>query len=118
MKMMTAFRWTRTPTTPMMKSAALSASDSASTGRPPSSQHYSSPHRDEEQHARQLERQQIIAEQRLCDTPDGVELLDLLLVEIRRHDQLLRQLGAGDHHDLGQKRQSDKARRKLPAGAA
>jgi hypothetical protein len=40
MKMIIAFRWMRTPMTPIMKSAAVSASDSASTDCPPSRQDY------------------------------------------------------------------------------
>jgi hypothetical protein len=62
MKMMIAFRWTRTPITPIMKSAAVSASDSASTDSPPSSENDGAGNRDEEQNARQLEGQQIILE--------------------------------------------------------
>src|ERR1700693_5659361 len=98
MKMMIAFRWMRTPMTPMMNSAAVSASDSASTGRPPSSQDDRASDRYEEKHARQLEREQIVLEQRRGDRSDGVELLELLLVELSRHHELLWEVGADDGH--------------------
>src|SRR6266566_1079802 len=99
MKMMMALRCTRTPITPMMKSAAVSASDSASTDYPPSTKHNGARDSDEQKYAGKLERQQIIREERLGNHPDGVELLQLLLVEITWNDELLRELGANDHHD-------------------
>src|SRR5437868_369873 len=73
MKMMIAFRWMRTPITPMMNSAAVRASDSASTGCPPPRQDHGTSDGNQQQDARQLERQQIIVEQWRCDGTDGVE---------------------------------------------
>src|SRR5258705_5537239 len=115
MKMIMAFRWMRTPTTPMMKSAAVSASDSASTGCPPSSQNYRSRNGYEEQHTRQLEGKQIVLEQRFGDRSYGVELLKLLRVEVTGHDELFGKLGARDHHDLAQKSHPNQSRRQLPS---
>src|SRR5436305_11604255 len=91
MKMMIAFRWTRTPITPTMKSAAVSARDSASIDRPPAREHYGSGNGDEQQHAGQLEGEQIILEEWCGDRSDGIQLRELLLVKIARHDQLLRE---------------------------
>src|ERR1700704_3851228 len=99
MKMMIAFRWIRTPMTPIMKSAAVSASDSASTCRPPPSQHHRARNRHEQQHARQLECEQVVLEQWLGDDSDGVELLKLLSVEVTGDHELRGKPGAGDDHD-------------------
>src|SRR3954464_5306322 len=118
MKMMIAFRWTRTPTTPMMKSAAVSASDSASTGGPPPAKYDGASDRHQQQNARELECQQIILEQGLGDGAHRIQLLELLLVEVARHDELLGQLGAEDHHDLAQEAKPDEPGGELPARPA
>ena len=64
-----------------MNSAAVSASDSASTGCPPPREHDRACNCDEEQDACQLEREQIVLEQRLSDRAYCVQLLKLLFVE-------------------------------------
>src|SRR6476619_5069545 len=107
MKMMMALRWIRTPITPMMKSAAVSARDSASTDSPPAAEHDCARNRDEQQNARQLEGQQILIEERLGDRAHRIQLVELLLIEIRRDDQRLGELGAQDHHDLAQQAKPD-----------
>src|SRR4026209_1408117 len=99
----------RTPTTPMMKSVAVSASDSASTGRPPPSQHNRARDCNAKQHARQLECEQVVPEQWLGDSSHGVELLQLLGVEVARYDELLRKLRAGDYHDFAQESQPNQS---------
>src|SRR6266550_2912606 len=98
----------------MMNRAAVRASDSASTGGPPPSEYDCARYRDEEKDARQLERQQIIPEQRLCYHAHGVQLLQLLLAEVGRHDEPLRKLGPDDHHDLAEKSEPDESSRQLP----
>src|SRR3982074_3446904 len=108
----------RTPITPMMKSAAVRASDSASTGCPPSSEHDRSRYRHQKQHAGQLERQQIIPEQRLRDHAHRVQLLQLLLVEVAPDEQLRWKFCLGDDNDLAQEADSDERRGQLPPGAA
>src|SRR5258706_11221035 len=107
----------RTPITPMMKSAAVNASDSASTGCPPSSEDHGPGYRNQKQHARQLERQQIIPEQWLRDHAHRVQLLELLLVEVACNDQLRWKFCLGDDNDLAQQANSDERRRQLPPGA-
>src|SRR5437762_12998244 len=102
MKMMIALRGMRTPITPMMKSAAVRASDSASTDCSPSSEYHGADDGDEQQHARQFERQQVVLEQWRRDCSDGVQLLQLLLVEIAWHNQLLWQVLPQDDRYLAQ----------------
>src|SRR6266852_7595106 len=101
----------------MMKRAAVRASDSASTGGPPSSEYHRARYRHEEQNARQLKRQQIVPEERLRYHAHGVQLLQLLLAEVGRHDELLRELGPDDHHHLAEKSEADQSGRELPPGA-
>src|SRR6187431_1535194 len=64
MKMMIALRRVSTPMTPIAKSAAERASDSASTGASisPTTEHNCTCDRDEKQNARQLEREEIFVE--------------------------------------------------------
>src|SRR5216117_2138507 len=102
----------------MMNSAAVRASDSASTDGSPPSEYDGSGNRDKEKHARQLERQQIVLEERLRDHADGIQFLELLLVVTGGHDQLLRQLGANDHHDLAQQPESNEPSREPPSRTA
>src|ERR1700680_497293 len=118
MKMMIAFRWIRTPITPMMKSAAVRASDSASTGGPPPSEYDRARYGYEEKDARQLERQQVVSEEWLRDHAHGVQLPKLLLVEVARHEELLWKPGPDDHHDLAEESEPDESGRELPPGAA
>src|SRR5712664_4672126 len=104
----------RTPITPMMKSAAVSASDSASTGCPPPCQHDRAGDRDQQEHAGELECEDVIPEERLGDSSNGVQLLELLLVEIGRHDQLLRKFCPSDDHDLTEQPKADQTGGELP----
>src|SRR6267143_3816353 len=90
----------RTPITPMMKRAAVSASDSASTGCPPPSQHDRAGDGYQQEHACELECEDVIPEERLGDSSNRVQLLQLLLVEVGRHDQLLGKFCPSDDHDL------------------
>src|SRR5687767_4554453 len=64
MKMIIAFLRVRTPTTPMVNSTADSASDSASIRVSPATEHNGACNCDEQQHARELEGEQIFVEQR------------------------------------------------------
>src|ERR1700704_2101294 len=102
----------------MMKSAAVRASDSASTGGPPPSQHHCARYSHEEKDAGQLERKQIIPEEWFRYHAHGIQLLQLLFVEVGRYDELLGKLGSGDHHDLAEESEPDESGRQLPSGAA
>src|ERR1700694_5445657 len=104
----------RTPITPMMNSAAVSASDSASTGCPPSRQHDRAGDRHQQQHARELECEQVIPEERLGDHSNRIQLLELLLVEVSRHYQLLREFGPSNDHDLTEQSKTDQSSGELP----
>src|SRR5688572_13715838 len=106
MKMMMAFRWVSTPITPIVKSAAVSASDSASTDRSPSSEHDRAGNRNEQQHTGELEGQQILVEQRLRDHANRIELLDLALIVSRRDDERGRDTAARDNHDFREQNQA------------
>src|SRR5437763_15340420 len=81
MKMMIALRRGRTPTTPITKSAADSASDSASTRIPPSAKHNCAGNSDEQEHTRQLEREQILVEQWTRDRSDRAVFRQLVCRE-------------------------------------
>src|SRR5258705_11055224 len=71
MKTMIALRRVSTPTTPIMNRTALKNSDSASMGTLPAlAQHHGPDDRGEEQHARDLEGQQVLIEQRPGDGRD------------------------------------------------
>src|SRR3954469_591739 len=120
MKMMITLRWIRTPMTPMMNRAAVKKSDSASTGNPlpAATEHNRARDCHKQQHARQLERQQIVLEQRIRDYAHDIQLLQLLRVEVTRNYKLLWELGAQDDHDLAQQTETDQSRRQFPPGAA
>src|SRR3954467_7189486 len=78
MKMMIAFRRVSTPMTPMVNSTALKNSDSASIATLLAlAQHDGTHHGGEQQHARHLEGQQILMEQRTGDRRDGTGIRDL-----------------------------------------
>src|SRR3954464_9403265 len=99
----------------MTKSAAVNARDSASTDAPASAQYDGAGDGYEQQDARQLEGEEIVLEQRRGNGADGIQLGQLLLIEITRYDQLLRQLRAQDDHDLAEKANPDQPRGELPA---
>src|SRR5450759_4073185 len=86
MKMMIGLRRLRTTIPAKRKSAAVRASDSASTGGPPPSENHRSSYRHQKKYARQFERQQVVLEERLRYHAHGVQLLKLLLVEVARYD--------------------------------
>src|SRR5438477_11958722 len=67
MKMMIAFRRMSTPTTPIVNRAAEKKSDSASIGIPPTGECHRADNGGEEQHARHLEREQVLAKERPGD---------------------------------------------------
>src|SRR3954466_2380179 len=73
MKMMIAFRRVSTPIAPMVNSTADSASDSASIDLSPASENHGADDGDEQQNARQLEREQVFVEERLRHTPDRAQ---------------------------------------------
>src|SRR3954466_12649395 len=70
MKMMIAFRRVSTPTTPIVNSTAEKKSDSASIGTPLLADHHRADDRREQQHAGDLEGQQIGREERRRDRAD------------------------------------------------
>src|SRR5262245_35370044 len=89
MKMMMALRRVRTPMTPIMNSTAEKNSDSVSI-LPPSAEDHCPDDRREQQNARQLERQQVLREQRLRDGRDGSFLRHFTRHEAGRQRQLVR----------------------------
>src|SRR5688572_2627094 len=120
MKMMIAFRRVRTPTTPIVNSTAEKNSASASNSPPASRlpEHDRADDGGEEQHARDLERQQVFVEQRLGDWSDHPALGDLpgrLAVGklITHGDRWTR-----ESEDLRENGQPDRARRESPAKPA
>src|SRR3954467_2210592 len=100
--------------TPMMNSAAVSASDSASTDGPPAAKNDGTSDGDEEQYARQLECQEVLVEQGLSDRANCIQLFELLLVEVGRDHQRFGQRRAQNHHDLAQQSKSNEAGDELP----
>src|SRR6185312_9137137 len=79
MNTMIALRRINTPNTPITNSTAEKNSASASIlFSALLTQQHRSDHRREQQHARDLESQQVFVEQRACDRRDGATLLDLL----------------------------------------
>src|SRR6266513_4880514 len=103
---------------PMTNSAAVRTSDSASTRCPPPSKDDRAGDGDEQEHTRELECQQIVLEQWLGDHAHCVQLLQQLLVEVPRHDQLLWKPRPSDNHHFAQKSKPDKPSHKLPPSPA
>src|SRR5215213_702786 len=101
MKIMIALRRVRTPTTPIVKSAAESASDSASTAVSLAAEDYSARDSNQQQNARELEREQVFIEQRSGDCAHRSQLFHLISREVGRHHIGRRHLAAAHHHDLG-----------------
>src|SRR5512132_547706 len=102
----------------MMKRAAVSTSDSASTYCPPSCQYDGARDRDEEKHARKLKGEEVVLEERLGNDADSIQLLELLVVEAAGNDKLLRKSRTDDDHDLAEEAEADQPRCQLPTGAA
>src|SRR3954471_3986830 len=70
MKMMIALRRVSTPTTPIVNSTAEKNSDSASIRFPPARQGHRADDRSEQEHARDLEGEQVLVKER---TGDGLD---------------------------------------------
>src|SRR5437762_10871560 len=87
MKMMIAFRRVSTPTTPIVKSTAEKKSDSASIDVLPLGEGDSADNRREQQYAGDLEREQVLPEQRTGDRLDRAKRCDLLRRVSRRQAQ-------------------------------
>src|SRR5687768_12961537 len=116
MKMMIALRRVSTPTTPITKSSAEKKSDSASiVGSSAPAQHDGADDRDEEQHARQLEGEQILGEQGLRDRRDGAALGDLLGDDTRRQRHRIGDARPREREHLRQQRDAHQRRGELPA---
>src|SRR5688500_2470607 len=116
MKMMIALRRVSTPTTPIVNSTAEKNRASASIGVPPLlAEDHGTDHRRKQQHARDLERQQVRGEQRGGNGAD-----DALLGDLDRHrapgrqPERRRRLEAGDGHHLGEDREPERTGRDLP----
>src|SRR6266508_3065925 len=107
MKMMIALRRVRTPTTPMTNRAADRASDSASMAVLPSAEHHRPGYRYEQQHARQLEGQQIFLEQRSRHGANRAVLRHLGDRKAARNFVPRCDVATPDHHDLGDQNDSD-----------
>src|SRR5690606_14883039 len=107
MKMMIAFRRVSTPTTPMVNRIAEKKSDSGSMSGAALGENDGADDGGQEQDARDLEREQILAEQRLGDAVDHTG-------DFRRHARSARQLLSQQHQQLRHQRESDGACRDLP----
>src|SRR5688572_17511106 len=118
MKMMMALRLISTPTTPMANSAADSARASASIGQLLRSgldrgsigapaQGDGADYRDQQQDAGELERQQVMREQRIGDHADGALLGEQPVHLAARKDPLGIHPRAAHHRDLGEQDYSE-----------
>src|SRR5437867_12804611 len=117
MKMMMALRRVSTPTRPITNNAAEKKSDSASIGSP-TPQHDGADDRDEQQHARDLERQQILGEQRSRDGRDSALDRDVLRDVAGRERESLGYARPRQRENLREQRQPDGSSRQLPTRAA
>src|SRR5262245_39455478 len=119
MKMMIALRRVSTPTTPITNNTAEKKSASASIGLSPAAKDDCANDRREQQHARQLERQQVFREQRLRDRSDRTLRFHLRGDRTRlEREERQRNLHAREREDLGEHRESDAARREFPSETA
>src|SRR5215207_2418491 len=110
MKMMIAFRRVSTPMTPIVNRTAESASDSASIDVSPSAENDSACDCNEQQHARQLEREQVFIEEWPRHSTYCAVLCHLLGVEACRHGEFPRDRRAGYGAKLGNERNSNQSR--------
>src|SRR5262245_30636283 len=118
MKTMIAFRRMSTPKTPITNSTAEKKSASASMFFPSLLAEHDSAHdRRQEQNARDLEREQILVEERPRKRRDGPRLLDLFREISGRQREERRQLGPRDGGDLREDRDTDCPGDDLPAHA-
>src|SRR5688572_972527 len=103
MKMMIALRRTRTPMAPMVKSTADNASDSASIdASSPSADDDSTDDGHEQQDARQLEREEVLVEERLRDASYRTEGADGVRIVATARRERLGKPGGHERHDLGE----------------
>src|SRR3954468_14626889 len=98
MKITIALRRVSTPMAPMVKSTADNARDSASIDASPAPEHDGADDGHEQENARQLEREQILIEERLGDTADGAEVANRVGIVAGTRNERLRQSFAGEHH--------------------
>src|SRR5215467_2170968 len=118
MKTMIAFRRMSTPNTPITNSTAEKNSASASMFLPSLfAEHHGAHDRRQEQDARDLEREQILVEERPRKRRDGARLLDLSREVSRRQREQRRQLGARHGEDLREDRDAHCPGDDLPAHA-
>src|SRR5690242_19195719 len=110
MKMMIAFRRVSTPIAPMVNSTADSGSDSASIDLPPASDHDGPDNGDEQEDARELEREQIVGEKWLRDAADRPEITHRLGVVAGARYEGLREPPPGEHSDLRQQCEPEQPR--------
>src|SRR5215208_5172080 len=108
MNTMIAFRRMRTPKTPITNSTAEKKSASASIAFTSLLAEYDrTDDCREQEHARHLECQQVLVEQRTGDWRDGSRLLDLLRGEALRQRQIERGFRASEREHLRQQRKPD-----------
>src|SRR4051812_3641422 len=107
MKMMIAFRRVSTPMAPMVNSTADSASDSASIDLSPASENHGADDGDEQQNARQLEREQVFIEERLCHTPDRAQCPHRFGIVSAAGREWLWKTLARECHDLCEQREPE-----------
>src|SRR5678816_331412 len=114
MKITIALRRVSTPIAPIENRTADSASDSASIDLSPAPDHDSADDRDEQQNACQLERKQILVEQRLRHTAYRAEITNSLRVVSGARDERLRHALAGERGHLRQQCEPKERRCELP----
>src|ERR1043166_718490 len=117
MKTMIALRRVSTPTTPIVNRTAEKNRDSPTIGSPSSQDHGADDGRGEE-HAGDLEGEQIVAEQRPREAGDRSLLRDLRRRVPRRQRERRRGVGPREGGDLGEERQAHAAGGELPPDAA
>src|SRR5881392_975160 len=100
MKMMIALRRVSTPTTPIVNNTAEKNSDSLNIGSPTSQDHCTHD-RSEQQHARQLEGQQVVREEWLCDRRDRPVGRDVSGDRSRRQRQRFGQTHLRERENFG-----------------
>src|SRR5687767_6700136 len=98
MKMMIALRRVSTPMAPIVNSTAERASDSASIDLLPAPDHDGADDGHEQQDARQLEREQVLGEERLGHAADGAEIADRDRVVAAAGGERLGETPAGQRH--------------------
>src|SRR4051812_20193983 len=118
MKMMIALRRVSTPTTPMVNSTAEKKSDSASIRVPPPCERNGADDCREQEHARDLEGEQVFVKQGSGDGLDCAVRRDLRRRVVGRKPQRLRRSGASHREHHRKNRQTDQPRHHLRAEPA